>query len=235
MTYTNELHSLPSRWVLDTFSDAPARLPRYHGRQIIHLHTCMKTLCLGGSFNPIHHGHLLCARAAAEKGGFGRVMLIPSRQPPHKPGQSDLASPEQRLRMCQLATSGSALFDVSEIELFRPGPSYTIETAIALRDNGLKQVYWLIGADMLLQLPNWHRPLDLLNELTFIVMARPGFTIDWAALPREYRSLEANVIEVPQIQISATEIRRRIRAGLSIDYLTPPAVVDYINTNRLYI
>jgi nicotinate-nucleotide adenylyltransferase len=194
----------------------------------------MKTLCLGGSFNPIHHGHLLCARAAAEIAGFERVVLIPSRQPPHKPGHSDLATPEHRLRMCQFATLGSALFDVSEVELFRPGPSYTIETADALRANGLKQVYWLIGADMLLQLPTWHRPLELLNQLTFIVMARPGFTIEWSAIPTQYHTLKANVVDVPQIQISATEIRRRVRAGLPIDYLTPPPVVDYIRKNDLY-
>jgi nicotinate-nucleotide adenylyltransferase len=194
----------------------------------------MKTLCLGGSFNPIHHGHLICARAAAEARGFGRVLLIPSGQPPHKPDDPQLASPEHRLRMCQLAASATASFDVCDLELFRSGPSFTIDTAQELRRQGFDAVHWLIGADMLNFLPKWHRPLELLKQVEFIVMARPGVTIDWSQLPREYQHLESNVVAVPQIDISATDLRRRIRANLSIDFLTPRRVIDYIRAENLY-
>src|SRR5687767_1888001 len=113
----------------------------------------MKELCFGGSFNPVHHGHLICARAVAEIGGYDRVRLIPSRQPPHKPAAPDLATPEQRLKMCQLAVEGSSLFTVDDIELRRAGPSYTLETARELSRQGMKIVHWLIGADMLRYLP----------------------------------------------------------------------------------
>jgi nicotinate-nucleotide adenylyltransferase len=195
----------------------------------------MKTLCLGGSFNPIHHGHLICARAAAETGGFDRILLIPSRLPPHKQEHRDIAAPEHRLRMCQLAVAGSAMFDVDDLELFRSGPSFTIETAQQLLQRpGFGAVNWLIGADTVSQLPSWHRPLELIKLVNFIIMARPGYSIDWTSLPNEYRPLERNVLTVPLIQISACEIRQRVRGGLSIDYLTPRTVIEYIVEHQLY-
>jgi nicotinate-nucleotide adenylyltransferase len=205
-----------------------------------------KTLCLGGSFNPIHHGHLICARAVAEKRGYEQILLIPSGQPPHKPGQFDLASGAQRLQMCKLAiepgNSNShhspagqhASFAVSDMELPRTGPSYTLDTVRQLRDQGWPEVHWLIGADMLNYLPKWHEPAALLREATFIVMARPGVTIDFTTLPSYMASLEPNVTEAPLVQISSTDIRARVGAGLSIDYLTPDLVVDYIRAQGLY-
>jgi nicotinate-nucleotide adenylyltransferase len=206
----------------------------------------MRRLCFGGSFNPIHHAHLICARAVAEARGFNEVVLIPSAQPPHKPDAgSDLAAPEQRLEMCRLALSDTAdmsdkaakaavRFSVDDVELRRSGPSYTIHTAGELKGRGWETVSWLIGADMLLYLPKWHRPLDLLAEVEFLVMARPGWEFDWSTLPAEYRSLEANVVAAPLLDISATEIRRRVGSGLSIDYLTTPGVVRYIADHALY-
>ena len=100
----------------------------------------MKTLCLGGSFNPIHHGHLICARSIAETMGYERVTLIPSARPPHKPDSVDLADPQDRLRMCQLAGQQSAIFDVDDIEVNRTGPSFTIETARELKRRGASEV-----------------------------------------------------------------------------------------------
>jgi nicotinate-nucleotide adenylyltransferase len=203
-----------------------------------------KTLCLGGSFNPIHFGHLICARAVAEAAGYAQVLLVPSAQPPHKAQQADLASPSDRLAMCRLAidsttkSSDSSLrvsFDVSDIELTRTGPSYTIDTARELRQRGWPEVHWLIGADMLNYLPKWHEPAALLREVNFVVMRRPGIPIDWNSLPGEFAFLKNSVVEAPLIEISSTQIRQRVRAGLSIDYLTPPPVVDYIGTRGLYV
>jgi nicotinate-nucleotide adenylyltransferase len=200
-----------------------------------------KTLCLGGSFNPVHHGHLICARWVAEIAGFERVLLIPGRQPPHKPNQSDLADAPHRLQMCRLAAEtdktparAGVIFEVSEIELARSGPSYTIDTVRELRKSGWDQVNWLIGADMLNLLPKWHEAAALLREVNFVITRRPGVLIDWNSLPADFAVLQNNMVDAPLIEISSTQIRQRVRAGLSIDYLTPPAVVDYIRMHQLY-
>src|SRR5215204_3176269 len=100
----------------------------------------MRRLCFGGSFNPIHHGHLICARAAAEAAGFERVVLIPSALPPHKLDDTELASSTDRLAMCRLAVEGDPWFEVEDIELIRKGPSYTIDTARELRRRGWPDV-----------------------------------------------------------------------------------------------
>src|SRR3954468_23242329 len=132
----------------------------------------MKTLCLGGSFNPIHHGHLICARAVAEAAGDQKVVLVPSARPPHKPDQTDLADASNRAEMCRLAlpqrtssaqvTNPHLSWDVSDVELTRTGPSYTIDTVREFKRDGWPEVHWLIGADMLNYLPNWHDAAALL-------------------------------------------------------------------------
>jgi nicotinate-nucleotide adenylyltransferase len=207
-------------------------------RQILQARSVMKRLCFGGSFNPIHHGHLLTARAVAEAQGFDTVVLIPSAEPPHKPDRADLAPAEHRLAMCRLAIEASAdsadLFEVSDIELGRYGPSYTIDTARILTRQGLGPVYWLIGSDTVPQLPTWHEPEALLREIHFITIDRPGSLMVWQALAPEYQALQAGVVQAPLIEISATDIRRRVAAGRSIDYLTPQPVVSYIRDYGLY-
>jgi nicotinate-nucleotide adenylyltransferase len=199
----------------------------------------MKTLCLGGSFNPIHHGHLICARSVAETAGFQKILLIPSGQPPHKQQATDLADASDRLNMCRLAiesatATSSVSFDISDIEIARPGPSYTIDTVRQMQKAGMSTVHWLIGADMLNFLPNWHQTAALLAEVNFIIMRRPGVSIEWDALPSEFIPLKKNLVDAPRIDISSSDIRKRIQAGQSIDYLTPPAVVDYIKAHNVY-
>jgi nicotinate-nucleotide adenylyltransferase len=194
----------------------------------------MRRLCFGGSFNPIHHGHLICARAVAEAAGFDRIVLIPSRQPPHKQGDTDIAPATDRLAICRAAVQGDSLFEIDDIELHRSGPSYTIDTAQQLRHRGWPEVNWLIGADMARYLPHWHESARLLSEVHFLLMARPGWSFDWLTMPAEYRHLERQVIPAPLINISSTDIRRRIAAGQPITYMTPPAVVDYIRQRGLY-
>ena len=194
----------------------------------------MATLYFGGSFNPIHHAHLICSRAVAEQKGFQKVVLVPSAQPPHKPDAANMADPADRLAMCRLAVWGDPMFEVDNIELGRKGPSYTIDTVKQLKDRGEKQIHWLIGADMLLYLPYWHQPRQLLAEVEFIVLARPGWTLDWGLLPAEFRYLEKNVVEAPMLAISSTDIRERVVAGRLIEYLTPPAVCRYVRDRGLY-
>jgi nicotinate-nucleotide adenylyltransferase len=136
--------------------------------------------------------------------------------------------------MCREAVKNDAQFEVSDIELQRDGPSYTIDTVRQLKREGWKQVHWLIGADMLQILPQWREPEALIDEAKLLIMARPGWNIDWDKLPAAYRSLAGNVVTTPLISISATDIRHRQRAGLSIDYFVPQAVAEYVRGHRLY-
>lgn len=194
----------------------------------------MGRLCFGGSFNPIHHGHLIGARAVAERAGFDRIVLIPNAISPLKLAASQLAAPHHRLAMCRLAVEGDPLFEVDDLELARPGPSYTIDTARELRRRGWQTVHWLIGADAVPTLPKWHEPDALLNEVAFVVIARPGHALSRAGVPPAVAHLMDRQVETPQIEISSTEVRSRVTAGRPIRYLVPQAVADYIAHHRLY-
>ena len=129
-------------------------------------------LVFGGTFDPVHNGHLIVARAVAEQRGFGRVVLIPAAAPPHKPGPA--ATGPQRLEMLQAAVAGEALFEVCDLELHRSGPSYTIDTVNALQEgagNALR-IHLLIGTDMLRELPSWHRVAELLERAEILTALR---------------------------------------------------------------
>jgi nicotinate-nucleotide adenylyltransferase len=194
----------------------------------------MRTLCYGGSFNPIHHGHLMVAQGVADAAGFDRVVLIPSARPPHKQTQAGLATPQRRLTMCQLAVQNVPKFAVSNIEMRSSEPSYTLSTVRRLHAEGWEQIHWLIGADTVSQLPKWHKPQQLMAEVRFLIAARPGWVVDWEQFAEPYRSLRQNVVEAPLVDVSSTQIRRRVAAGQGIDFLVPPAVVDYIRREGLY-
>lgn len=199
----------------------------------------MTTLCFGGSFNPVHNAHLACSQAAARHAGFDRVLLIPSHQPVLKAKAYDLASAEHRLAMLILAAESVATpdlaYDIDPLELDRHGPTYTIDTVEALRKRGMDRVHWLIGADQLLSLHRWHRFPELIKHTQFHVMQRPGYLIDWSLVHRDARSLKSHVVPVPQLDVSATDIRNRVRDGKPIDNLVPPKVREYILRHRLFI
>lgn len=197
----------------------------------------------GGSFNPIHFGHLISARSVAEQLGLERVVLIPSASPPHKQ-RADLAPATDRLDMTRIAVDGDGLFDVSDIELQRTGPSYTFDTVMEMRER-LKmgpEIVWIIGADSLPELATWSRIGKLVEAAKIVTATRPGWergrvelsalrmTIGNAAVER----LLANCLETPAVGISASEIRSRARGGLSIRYLVPLAVESYIHKHGLY-
>ena len=196
-------------------------------------------LCFGGSFNPIHLGHLQCARAAAIHRNFKRVVVIPSAQPPHKPQTADLAAAADRYAMarlaCEFVSDDSVTFVPSDIEIARAGPSFTLLTVRELKRFGWPDVWWLIGADMLNYLPKWYKIDELIDEVNFLILARPGVELMWNTLPPNFRErLEPNVVPAPLIDVSATQIRERVRKGLPIDDLTVPPVVEYIRANGLY-
>ena len=193
-------------------------------------------LSLGGSFDPPHVGHLLTARFAAEAAGFNGVRLVVAGRSPFKSG--GIAAAPDRAAMCHAAVDADRFFFVDKRELDRRGPSYTADTASELRDELAAPPAWLVGADLLPGLPRWHRAAELLAVdaplVRFVVMRRPGFAIDWPALPPEVRHLEASVVEVPQIDLSSTLIRDRVARGLSIRHMVPDAVDDLIRERGLY-
>jgi nicotinate-nucleotide adenylyltransferase len=188
----------------------------------------------GGSFDPIHYGHLHCAAAVAAKVGFTEVVLVPGWQSPHKSQGGNGASADDRLAMCKLAATFDPIFKVDDLEIRRGGPSFTIDTVRALRAIGLTEVNWLIGADQLLALPRWREPESLVAEANLWVMLRPGYPIDWSKLPGWLTPLRRNVVNIPQIDISATDIRNRVQRGESIDAQVPGDVARYIEQRGLY-
>ncbi len=202
-------------------------------------------LIFGGTFDPVHFGHLLVARDVAEQLGAARVVLVPAAQPPHKPPPPSRGRP--RLEMLRLATDGDPLFEVSSLELDRSGPSYTYDTLRQLRDiHGAEaQLTWMIGMDMLLELHSWYRASDVVELARVVTARRPADGGNDAGQPRiaeltghfghqRAAQLIADVLDTRLIDISSTEIRRRVAARRPIGYLTPEPVVDYIVTNRLY-
>ncbi len=199
-----------------------------------------RIVLFGGSFNPIHNGHLIVGRAAAELLSATRLIFIPSPNPPHKAGLP-LADANDRLEMVRLAIAGEAIFDCSGIEIERSGPSYTVLTIEQAR--GLYpgcELVWLIGADSLAELHAWHRVEELVDLCRIVTVVRPGFEKpDLSGLarvlrPEQLRRLVAYTLATPSIDISATEVRRRVAEGRSIRYLVPEPVGEYISRRGLY-
>jgi nicotinate-nucleotide adenylyltransferase len=194
----------------------------------------MRRLWFGGSFDPIHHGHLITARAVAETAGFDRIVLVPNSKSPMKLQQSGGARGTDRLAMCWAAVEGDPIFEVDGLELDRDPPSYTVDTVAELIRRTEEPVTWLIGSDSVPTLPGWHRWPVVLSTARFLVMGRPGAQIDWASLPSEVAALRSAVVPAPLIDISSTGIRARVAAGRSIRNLVPEAVERYIGLNGLY-
>jgi nicotinate-nucleotide adenylyltransferase len=198
-------------------------------------------LLFGGSFNPIHHGHLIVSRFVAELSGIPRIILIPGASPPHKLDQP-LAPAQDRLAMCRLATADDPQFEVSEWEILRPGPNYTIYTVQHFTEllGPDAEICWLIGMDSLNELHSWHRVAQLVDACTMVSAARPGaLPPDVAALsarfsPPQVEKLLSHVIQGPRIDIAGRDIRARVQAGRSVRYLVPEAVRQYVDERGLY-
>jgi nicotinate-nucleotide adenylyltransferase len=183
----------------------------------------------GGSFDPIHHGHLIVAQAVVEALELEELRFVPARIQPFKQAAGHGATPEQRAEMVRLAIAGAPGFTVETLELDRPGPSYTVDTLEALhaREPGREWVV-LLGADAARELDLWHRAGDISRLARVAAFARPG-----AEAPPASR-LVWRTLPVPAVDISATEIRRRVRAGRPVRYWVPDAVAAYIAAHRLY-
>jgi nicotinate-nucleotide adenylyltransferase len=201
-----------------------------------------KIILFGGTFDPIHKGHTEVALCAAKKLNASKIIFVPARRSPHKKNQP-LAPDTDRIEMIRLAISDYKSFGISNVEMNRAEPSYTIDTIRQLHDKfgENSEFYWLIGADMLRDLPLWHKINDLLDECTICVMNRGGYEKpDFASLkgklsPEHISNLQKNMIETPFIEISSTEIRKRIVEGQDVSEFLHPDVVDYIKRRKLYI
>ncbi len=200
-----------------------------------------RVLLFGGSFDPLHNGHLIVSRYVAEQLGVARIILIPSAAPPHKLDRT-LTPAAHRLAMCRSVAAEDPQFEVSDCEVGRPGPNYTIHTIEHFRTaaGGATEFCWLIGMDSLGELPTWHRADELVDACTIVTAARPGFAApDDAVLCGRFSRaqiarLRHHIAQSPRIDISGTDIRARAAAGRSIRYLVPEPVRCYIAEHGLY-
>lgn len=192
---------------------------------------------LGGTFDPPHVGHLWLATLAADAFALDRVVFMPAARPPHKGGRH-LTSAAHRLLMTRLAIAGNPMFEVSAIEMDRPGPSFTVDSVEELRElYAGSALYLVMAADSLAQIDTWREPDRLLALIEWIVGPRPGAREpDPAWLSERFGPAAAriHVLQGPALDVSASDIRRRVAAGRAIRYLVPRAVEELILDQRLY-
>jgi nicotinate-nucleotide adenylyltransferase len=191
----------------------------------------------GGTFDPPHLGHLILAAEARTQLGLERLLWVLTPDPPHKQGQS-ITPLAERLEMVRLAIANDPQFEISSVEMNRPGPQYAQDTIslLAAEYPRMKLVY-LMGGDSLRTLPTWHRPADFVSACSLIgVMRRPGDTIELATLEESLPGLSAKVrfVEAPLLDIAAREIRARIAEGRPFRYFLPEKVYEFIESHGLY-
>lgn len=209
-----------------------------------------RTAVFGGSFNPIHYGHLLLADEVLEQLHLDRVLFMPAGVPPHKPATA-LAPAEDRYTMVKLATADHPRFAVSDLELRRPGPSYTVDTLAALAATG-DELFLLVGSETFLDLLSWRGPRRIAELSRLVVVPRAGSAFDpeGAAAQKVLRAIGAErfvhvdggsvaehgvlLVHATSLPLSASDLRRRAREGRSLAYRVPPPVIQYITSRRLY-
>lgn len=196
----------------------------------------MRIGVFGGTFDPPHFGHLRLARAAYEQLGLDKVLWVLTANPPHKRGQR-LSPIEDRLAMVQAALKGQAAFELSRVDIDRPGPHWAADTVrlLAQQHPGAQLIY-LMGSDSLNDLPTWGRPMDFLAHCSLGVLRRPGDAVDLAALEAVLPGITAKVafVDAPSVNIASHAIRRRVRSGEALTRLVPKAVEHVIRERGLY-
>jgi nicotinate-nucleotide adenylyltransferase len=200
----------------------------------------MRIGVFGGTFDPVHLGHLILAEQCREQAALDEIRFVPTFQPPHKPNQQ-ITPFHHRVEMLALAIAGNPAFRIDEIERRQGGPSYTVRTLTELHDeHPADELYFIIGSDCLPDLPKWREPVRILELAGLLVAARPGAEL-WSA--EQLRAalgmtpempLRLQVVHVPLIDTSSTDLRHRATEGRSLRYLVPRAVECYIQTHHLY-
>jgi nicotinate-nucleotide adenylyltransferase len=185
---------------------------------------------MGGTFDPIHHGHLVAASEVAHIFGLDDVIFVPTGQPYQKEARQ-VSPAEDRYLMTVIATASNPRFGVSRVDIDRPGPTYTIDTLRELREtNPGAELFFITGADALAEILTWHDVDELFTLAHFVGCTRPGHRLSGAGLPDGKVSL----VEIPALAISSTECRARVEAGEPVWYLVPDGVVQYIAKRKLY-
>ncbi len=191
---------------------------------------------LGGTFDPIHVGHLMMAEAVRNEYHLDKILFIPTGNPPHKHG--DVTSAEHRYMMTMLATCSNPFFEVSDIEMKREGLSYSVDTVRALqREHKDTDYFFIIGTDIVKTIATWERIDELLSICEFIAAQRPGSDASAETLRAELGEIgetRIHALATPELEISSTDIRSRVRRGYSIKYVVPPSVEQYIAKYHLY-
>lgn len=198
----------------------------------------MRLGILGGTFNPPHLGHLVCAQEAHAQLGLDRVLLMPARIPPHKEIASDPGA-QVRRELCELAIGGDERFAISDLELGRPGPSYTVDTLRVLHDQAPQdELTFIVGGDMAKSLPSWREPNAMLELATLAVAERTGAERDEIrdelAVLAGATADRIRFFDMPRIDISSSLVRDRAAAGQPVRYLVPEAVAERIAADGLY-
>ena len=191
---------------------------------------------LGGTFDPVHHGHLAIAEEAREALGLERVWFVPAATPPHKPGRP-VTRAADRLAMLRAAVEGNPAFEVSEVELVRGGASYTVDTLEGLRAAGVLDPWFILSSEALAGFPTWREPTRILDLCRLAVVPRAGtepLDAAWVEAAFPGRGGRVRFLSGPLLPISGSVVRRRAAAGRSVRYLVPDAVAAYIADQRLY-
>ncbi len=193
----------------------------------------MRLGLFGGTFDPIHLGHLILAESCREACGLDRVWFVVAGEPPHKPvGRTPVAD---RLEMARIAVAGHPAFEISEVEASRPGPHYSAETLeVVRRERPGDDLFFLIGADSLADLPFWRDPERIVGMATLVVVNRPGLDAPSEAIGLPPGGQPIREVAIPPIGISSTDLRRRLAEGRSIRYQVPRGVEAYIKAQGLY-
>jgi nicotinate-nucleotide adenylyltransferase len=192
---------------------------------------------IGGTFDPIHYGHLAAAEEARVKVELEKVIFVVAGLPPHKMDE-EVTPVEHRLAMVELGIASNPYFEISRVDVDRPGPSYTVDTISILREQsgGEAEFFFVMGLDSLVELPSWHEPHRLIQLCRLIAVKRPGFQVDLARLEASVPGISARleIIDMPEVDISSTDLQRRVREGLPIKYQVPDKVEKYIEEHRVY-
>lgn len=192
---------------------------------------------IGGTFDPIHYGHLAAAEEARVKMDLERVLFVVAGVPPHKLDE-EITPVEHRLAIVSLAIASNAYFEISRVDVDRPGPSYTVDTISILQKRWGQdtEICFIMGLDSLVELPTWHQPQRLIQSCRLVAVSRPGVEIEIAELEASVPGISSRVeiIDMPEMDISSTELQQRVRDGLPIKYQVPEEVERYIMEHELY-
>ena len=192
---------------------------------------------LGGAFDPVHIGHLILAEEARDQLGLATVYFVPAGDPPHKRDRR-LAPVEDRLRMIELAIAGNSTFRVSRADADRPGPHYTLDMVRIFQQQlpPSGELYFLMGYDSLIELPNWHQPAELVAACRLAALTRYAVPLDWSYLEASLPGIRDRVtlLDMPELEIASHQIQARVRQGRTIRYLVPEEARAYIQEKELY-